>query len=189
MIIIGHNEADVKNGVTRGKIVIINTLDVRTVQVNTHRSNAINTIKGGALTVDATIVLSIKSPQFKAFYLWFQDKNKDTVEDSARNTNDCTRIENGTKLNTYAEMASLYTEKTDNGCKDMINEIHELSLSRRFELFQEHILKVVTKRITDALNNIEKKIGTLLQNLSDSISGESINQKINSIVNVNDVSV
>ncbi|KAI0985735.1 hypothetical protein GJ496_010594 [Pomphorhynchus laevis] len=29
----------------------------------------------------------------------------------------------------------------------------------------------------------------LLQNLSDSISGESINQKINSIVNVDDVSV
>ncbi|KAI0984362.1 hypothetical protein GJ496_009524 [Pomphorhynchus laevis] len=72
----------------------INKLDVRTVQVNTHRSNAINPIKGGTLIVEATI-----------------DKNKDTLEDSERNTNVCTRIENGTKLNTYAEMASLYSKK------------------------------------------------------------------------------
>ncbi|KAI0985986.1 hypothetical protein GJ496_008092 [Pomphorhynchus laevis] len=103
-----------------------------------------------------------KCPQFKAFYLWFQDKNNDTLED---------------------------TKKTENGFKDMSNEIHEISLSRRFEMFQEHIRKVVNKRITDALNDFEKKIGMLLQNLLDSISGESINQKINSIVNVDYVSV
>ncbi|KAI0978780.1 hypothetical protein GJ496_000089 [Pomphorhynchus laevis] len=145
MTITDHNSADVENGATGDKIVIVNILDA----CSTYSRKCINCGGGRCFFYK-------KCPQFNSFLLWFQ-KKRIKPEDNERNTYVCTRVENWTKRNIYAEMASLYIKKTKNVFKDRSNEVHQLPLSRRLEDFQEHLLKVVNKRITDALNNFVEK--------------------------------